>query len=170
MKSLPHRRTRHFNIVLVLLAVFCLVAAFVAIDPLAQASKGFHHDRAGHRSPQHVRLAFCADNGLTRVARLGTYLSGWLELDAAQKKSWVRVEHELEQVLILLRDSCEAFAADAAPTTLPERLALGEAAMAAGVEALRAVRPAFEAFYDTLDDGQRRQLDTVLDHHGAGVR
>ncbi len=170
MKSSQHRRKRHFNIVLVLLAVFGLAAVFVAIDPLAQASRGFHHYRAGDRSPQHVGLTFCGDSGLTHADRLGSFLSSWLELDAAQSESWIRVERELEQGFIWLRDTCDAFAADTATTTLPERLEFAETAMAAGLEALRAVRPAFEAFYDTLDDGQRQQLETVLNHRGASVR
>ena len=33
--------------------------------------------------------------------------------------------------------------------------------MAAGTETVRTVRPAFEAFYDTLDEGQRRKIEVT---------
>jgi hypothetical protein len=49
------------------------------------------------------------------------------------------------------------------PTTLPgratERLALAEQRLDAMQQAIKIVRPAFQAFYDSLDDKQKATLD-----------
>ena len=64
-------------------------------------------------------------------------------------------------------DSLEGVCADAAaaPATAPEGLALAEAALAAGTEAVRDIRPAFEALYAALDADQRASLDNLLARH-----
>lgn len=46
----------------------------------------------------------------------------------------------------------------------PDRLTQAEAMMATGLAAMREVRSPFDAFYDGLDDEQRRKLDRMLDH------
>jgi hypothetical protein len=51
------------------------------------------------------------------------------------------------------------------PTTLPskptERLALAEKRLDAMQQAIKTVRPAFQAFYDSLDDKQKATLDAA---------
>ena len=130
MKTREHRRSRHFNILLIVLAIAGLIAAFVAIDPLARASQRTH---------------------LGRMNEVGAYLESTLDLDAAQTQAWDQVERELAQGLARLHDTCGEFASDAEIPTMPERLAFMESAMAAGTETLRTVRPAFEAFYGMLE-------------------
>ncbi len=170
MKSSPHQRTRHFNIMLVLLAIAGLVAVWVAIDPLARASQGSRHDWSGHHGAQHASLAFCSYDARDWADSSGAYLGAWLQLDAAQNAAWNHVEQKLEQGRNLLRDACEALAASGPAATMPERLALMESAMAAGAETLRTVRPAFDEFYATLDEGQRQQLDALPGHHRSEIR
>jgi len=170
MTTREHSRSRHFNIMLIVLAVAGLGAAFVAIDPLARASQGTHHGWTGHRGDGVVAAAVCAGSRDDRVKELGAYLGSALDLDAAQKEAWHQVEQELEQGMALLRDACAKFASNAAPATMPQRLAVMESAMAAGTETLRAVRPTFEAFYGTLDEEQRHKIDEMSRHRGSEVR
>jgi hypothetical protein len=47
------------------------------------------------------------------------------------------------------------------PAKSNERLALMEKRLEAMLEAIKAVRPAFEAFYGTLDDAQKARLDAA---------
>lgn len=47
------------------------------------------------------------------------------------------------------------------PATSAERLALMEKRMEAMLAAIKTVRPAYEAFYAALDDGQKKKLDSV---------
>ena len=53
-----------------------------------------------------------------------------------------------------------ARAADAAPAT--ERLAMAEEAVAVGLKTIQTIRPAFDAFYNTLDAEQKEMLDGGL--------
>ena len=170
MKTTEHRRTRHFNIMLILLAIAGAAAVLVATDPLARAAQGSAHGRADHRGNGDVALAICDRHHDRRMAGAGIYLESILELDAVQKKAWDQVEGELELGLARLRDVCGKLASDALPPTMPERLAFMEMAMAAGTETLRAVRPAFKVFYGTLDEHQRQKIDAMSRRHDSGVR
>jgi hypothetical protein len=40
-----------------------------------------------------------------------------------------------------------------------------EVVLATSLDALRKVRPAFERFYGTLDDGQKKQVDSLFERH-----
>ena len=122
------------------------------------------------RAKELVAAAICAGSRDDRVKELGAYLGSALDLDAAQKEAWHQVEQELEQGMALLRDACAKFASNAAPATMPQRLAVMESAMAASTETLRAVRPTFEAFYGTLDEEQRHKIDEMSRHRGSEVR
>ena len=170
MKTKEHRRSRHFNIMLVVLALAGLVAAFVAIDPLARASQRVHHGWTGHGGHGDLAFAVCDDGHDDRMGEVGAYLGSALDLDAAQRQAWDQVERELAQGLVLLRDACGKFASDAPPPTMPEQLAFMESAMAAGSETLRAVRPAFGAFYGMLDEAQRQKVDELSRRHVARAR
>jgi LTXXQ motif family protein len=55
-----------------------------------------------------------------------------------------------------------ARAADAAPAT--ERLAMAEEAVAVGLKTIQTIRPAFDAFYNTLDAEQKELLDGATNH------
>jgi LTXXQ motif family protein len=47
------------------------------------------------------------------------------------------------------------------PQTSAQRMAFMEKRMEAMLEAIKTVRPAFEAFYDTMSDEQKARLDSV---------
>jgi hypothetical protein len=170
MRTKGHHRTRHFNIMLIVLAIAGLVAVLVAIDPMARASQKSVHGWTGHRGAGDVAAAVCDGSHDGRMNEVEAYLGSTLDLNAAQKKAWDQVERELVQGLARLRDACGDRAPDALPPTVPERLAFMESAMAAGTETVRTVRPAFEAFYETLDEGQRRKIEDMSRRHGAGAR
>jgi len=170
MNTTEHRRTRHFNIMLIVLAVAGLVAALVIVGEIARASQKSVHGWTGHHEDGDVAGAICDVSHDGRMEQVGDYLGVTLDLDATQMEAWDRVEHGLERGLELLRDSCGNPDSHALPPTTPERLVLMESAMAAGTETLRAVRPAFEAFYRTLDESQRHKIDELSRHHGPRIR
>jgi len=170
MKSTEHGRTRHFNIMLVLLAVAGLITALMAVDPMALASRESQHGWSGPHTRQGDGLALCAGRQGHGLERMGPYLKTWLALDAAQEESWTRVERSLAAGLATLRAACSDIAADDETVAMPERLAAMELAMAAGTDALRAVRPAFTAFYGTLDEDQQRKIDGLWSRNRPGIR
>ena len=154
MKSTEHRRTRHFNIMLVGVVAAALLATLAAIYPSAWASQerhGWHRQHDGG----HVAMQFCEGNHASRIDEMGPFVESWLGLDDAQRTAWVKLEREVGRAVATLRESCSARNA----ATAPDRLALAESMMAAGTAALREIRPAFDAFYATLDDKQQAKLD-----------
>jgi len=169
MKSTEHGRTRHFNIMLVLLAVAGLMAALIAVDPSALA-RGAQHGWVRPHAPHGAGMAFCAGRQGHVLERMGPYLRAWLDLNAAQEESWARVERTLAVGLASLRDACSDLAADDENVAMPERLAAMESAMAAGTDAVRAIRPAFTAFYGTLDEDQQRKIDVLWSRSPLDVR
>lgn len=54
------------------------------------------------------------------------------------------------------------------PQAAPERLAMAEEAVAVGLKSLQIIRPAFDAFYSTLDAEQKEMLDNAGNHRRRG--
>lgn len=101
--------------------------------------------------------------GPETVADLAGRVSDELDLSAPQREAWRRVTALLAAnggALERLRDERRALEA---PGPAPVRLARIEALMVTGLDVVHQVRPAFEAFYATLGDDQKRRLDALVD-------
>lgn len=98
------------------------------------------------------------------VPRMTTRLERSVTLTDAQKPDFEALKAAMAKAEATLKAACptEADRNDRTPTG---RLALAEKRMTAGLEAIRTVRPAFDAFYAKLDDKQRDQLRWA----GAGM-
>lgn len=66
MKPTEHRRTRHFNIMLVAFAIVGLVAALAAIYPDARASQE-RHGWWRHGGGGHTGVRICEEGALGRT-------------------------------------------------------------------------------------------------------
>ena len=171
MKTTEHRRTRHFNIMLILLALAGLIGAWVALDPMAWAGqRSDRHGWAGQASSGHMVATACSRGSEDHIAEAAKFIGLVLELNATQAAAWDHVTQELELGLAGLRDACEGLANNSDDLAMPERLVYLESTMAAGAETLRAMRPAFETFYETLDDSQRQRLDAMFRSHAPQAR
>jgi len=91
------------------------------------------------------------------VPRIAARLETTLRPTDGQKADFEALKQALTKAEATLKASCptEAETANQAP---PARLALAEKRMAAGLEALRTVRPAVDTLYAKLDDRQRDAL------------
>ena len=167
MERQTHRHTRHFNFMLVLLAIGAVVLALAAIDPMAWAAQYRGRDHAGHHDGSRVLAGICTDEFEGRVRGLSGYVAGWLELNAAQRAAWSRVEAALGDGMTTMRGLCDDMPATAAGATAPGRLARAEALMEAATNVVRTVRPAFDDFYATLDGTQRLRFDEAAAHRGG---
>lgn len=95
-------------------------------------------------------------------------MAGFAEWRLAQIEAEVKPSDAQKALLNDLK-SASAKAAEiitsGCPTTFPskptERLELAEKRLEAMQQALKTVRPAFEAFYDALDDKQKSRLDAA---------
>ena len=91
----------------------------------------------------------------------------FVEFSPAQAAAWAKLADSIRASGVSLRQDCARLEQAGEPATAPEHLARAEAMMVAGVVALRQVRPAFDAFYAALADGQRAALDGLMSHRRA---
>lgn len=75
--------------------------------------------------------------------------------DEKQRKAFDDLRAASDNAAKALAGACPA----EAPATVSARLAFMETRMTAMLDAIKTVRPAFDAFYATLDDEQKRRLD-----------
>jgi hypothetical protein len=107
--------------------------------------------------------------GAYLVERMDRFMGRYLDLTEDQEAAWKAVVQTADAARDKVEDACGD--RDDWKGTAPERLARMEAMMSAGAEALHDVRPKFDAFYATLTDRQKQQLDDVMVHrHGRMSR
>jgi len=107
--------------------------------------------------------------GAYLVERMDHFMGRYLDLTEAQEAAWKDVVKTADAARDKVEDACGD--RDDWKGTASERLARMEAMMTAGAEALHDVRPKFDAFYATLTDRQKQQLDDVMVHrHGRMSR
>ncbi|HVO14587.1 MAG TPA: Spy/CpxP family protein refolding chaperone [Alphaproteobacteria bacterium] len=106
----------------------------------------------------------CESGGEARLDFLLAYARDRLALRADQAPAWRALEDAVRDGIATMSGACDQLRPGAETANAPARLAAAETAMSAGSQALTRVRPAFEAFYATLDDGQKATLEEVLAH------
>jgi len=114
-----------------------------------------HHGGFG---PPCGRIGFAAEH-LERIV-------GVMDLNEAQQAAWKDLSAATKTATDRLDEACKD--RDDWGGTSPERLARMETMMSAGLDAVREVRPRFEAFYDTLSDTQKEALDDLMVHRRHG--
>jgi hypothetical protein len=113
---------------------------------------GWHEGRHGGGMAH-----FCTDAGGERFDRMAQHIKSELAMTAAQEAAWDEFSEAWREGEKHLRAACDT--AESERPGMDGLLARAEIQLDAGLGAVRAVRPAFEAFYATLDDTQRRTLD-----------
>ncbi len=80
-----------------------------------------------------------------------------LKLTAPQKEALKRVTEASAKAAQTIEAACAA----SVPSGPAERLAAMEKRTEASLQAIKTVRPAFDAFYATLDDEQKKQMGAI---------
>ena len=88
-----------------------------------------------------------------RIARI----ESGIKLTDAQKAALAGLRSASAKAAETISATC----AEPVPAKSTERMALMEKRVEAGLQAIKLVRPAFEAFYGTLDDQQKARLDAI---------
>jgi hypothetical protein len=124
----------------------------------AAAAQGMGHGWGGHggRMGGMMGERFCASSEAL-APRVAGRLEAALKPTDAQKADFEALRKAMGDAEGKLKAGCPT-AAERADRTPPGRLALAEKRMAAGLDALRTVRPPFDALYAKLDDKQRDSL------------
>lgn len=118
-----------------------------------------------------MSAAHHCESGVDRfVGRLTEHAEEEVEFTATQQAAWddliAAIRTGGEGVTRFCARVDEARQTERAPA--PERLAMAEEAVSVGLKTLQTIRPAFDAFYATLDPEQKELLDNAGRHHRGG--
>jgi hypothetical protein len=126
---------------------------------------GWWRGRGGDGGPGGM---LCGERAEERMERMLDFVEELLTLTPPQAEAWQRVTEAAHGGAERFQGVCDELREAGAPETAPERLARIERMADAGATGLREVRTAFDAFYRTLDEQQRRVLDVLATRHGPG--
>ncbi|HMR34305.1 MAG TPA: Spy/CpxP family protein refolding chaperone [Geminicoccaceae bacterium] len=122
-------------------------------------------DRRDGPRRQSMGPMFCGPDRNDRLNRMVEMIEGFANFSPEQEPAWQQLRDAVRDASAKLGPACDAMrdARDGAPT---ERLASIETMLSAGLDAVREVRPKFDAFYATLNDKQKRAIDRLVDGPG----
>ncbi len=129
--------------------------------PEGMMSQARWDDRHGPRRPG-MGPMFCGPEREERLGRLVEMVEGFANFSPEQEPAWQQLRDAVRSASTKLEPACAAMR-DARDGTPPERLASMETMLSAGLEAVREVRPKFDAFYATLNDKQKRAIDRLIE-------
>jgi LTXXQ motif family protein len=133
-----------------------LSALIVAVTLLGTASWQAKAAQDGHHSALFEQLC-SKDNNEVRHRKIGERLAAHLKLTSAQQTAY----DDFQQARLKSVDDAKSKLCAKEPdlTSFEERLVFSQSFMEARLEAMRAENPKLIAFYNSLDDKQKRKFD-----------
>lgn len=122
-------------------------------------------DRRDGRPRSPMGAMFCAPDRNERLDRVVEMVEGFANFSPEQEPAWQALRTAVRDASAKLQPACDAMR-DSRDGTPPERLAGVETALSAGLDAMREVRPKFDAFYSTLNDKQKRAIERLVEGRG----
>ena len=98
-----------------------------------------------------------------RTERLIAFVEEAFKFEGNQRTAWRELAKNLRTAAVTFGEARDNAHAEGMNTM--ESLAQAEIMMAAGLVALKSLRPAFDAFYGTLTPAQRKTLDAFATRH-----
>ncbi|MDX2309317.1 MAG: Spy/CpxP family protein refolding chaperone [Hyphomicrobium sp.] len=156
-----------------------LLATAAVVLALGGAGIAYAH-KAGHwRGPHHGGMGvlgftgpmerMCRGNLAEKADHVLVRIEHRVKPTDAQKPAFETLQTAMRDGAAKIQAACPAKSADddgAAKKTVPERLAMAEANLQATLDAVKTVRPAADAFYQTLNDDQKKVLAEMTEGRG----
>ena len=146
-----------------LIAAFAAVGLVLAFAGLEAAQTSRHwggmHGQSGHGFSH-----LCSEKRDERIDRAVNFVEVFVEFTPEQDQAWDRLTGAVRESSAAIGESCNELTDEKSSANLPQRLAHLETMMTVGLEAIHTVRPAFNAFYETLDEEQRQAIDQLMRH------
>lgn len=117
--------------------------------------------------PPGMAAALCHPHRDALLAGVIAYGEKRLDITPAQSEAWNRLTTALRAGGTRAEQSCAAARPEDRPANSTERLARMETRMGDGLAIVQTIRPAYEAFYATLSDAQKKTLEDMLSHRMA---
>lgn len=131
---------------------------------------GGHHGR-GMMGGMGPLGHLCGPNRVERLEDAISFVNTFIKLTPEQTTAWNTLAETLRSAATKVGTTCDQMREAGRPATPPDHLARMETMLTTGLDVLREVRPAFDAFYATLDDNQKQVLNELLERgRGRGDR
>lgn len=139
-------------------------AGVVARNAHFGGHRGWHHgDAHGHARGLAM---ICSDQRDRRIDRGLAFVEGFVNFTPEQTASWDELTKAIRAGSTAIGEKCRELESAGMPKAAPERLQRLEDLATTGLGILQRIRPAFDHFYDTLSDKQKKALDDLIAHRG----
>jgi hypothetical protein len=141
-------------------------AAGVAVRQVHFGGHGGWH-RGGGRTHGRGFAAICSDRRNQGIEHGIAFVEGFVNFTAEQTAAWNELGEAVRAGSAAVGEKCKELEAAGMPKSAPERLARFEAMATTGLTILKRIRPAFDRFYATLSDKQKKALDSLITRRGG---
>jgi hypothetical protein len=121
----------------------------------------------GHRFGGHGRRGMamlCSDRRDAKIADTIEFVESFVDFTPEQTTAWEDLKTAVASGSTKVGAACAEIQKAGRPDTAVEKLAFMENMMSTGLSILQEVRPAFETFYGTLDERQKKAIDKLMSH------
>lgn len=129
-----------------------------------KAMFGGGHHGWGRGQRGHGLMRVCRGVNGERVDYAIGFVENIMEFSPEQQTAWDELATAIRSGQKTVSDACDEVKAEGRPETAPEKLAMVEQALQTGLTTVQQVRPAFDKFYATLSDKQKKALDDLSRH------
>ena len=126
---------------------------------------GGWHRGGGHGHGRGMAM-ICSERRDERLEKVLAFVEGFVSLTPEQTTAWGELTETIRAGSATIGEKCVELEDAGTPETAPDKLARIESMATTGLTLLQRVRPAFEGFYATLSDKQKKALDDMIAHRG----
>jgi hypothetical protein len=108
----------------------------------------------------------CSDRRDERLENVLAFVEGFVSLTPEQTEAWHELTGTVRAGSAIIGEKCTQLEEAGTPQSAPDKLARVESMASTGLAVLQRILPAFEGFYTTLSDKQKKALDDMIAHRG----
>jgi hypothetical protein len=123
---------------------------------------GWHHGRGHGRG----MATICSERRDQRIEHGLAFVEGFVNFTPEQTTAWSELTDVVRAGSASIGEKCEELEKTGMPESVPDRLQRFETLASTGLGILQRIRPAFERFYATLSDKQKKAVDDLISHRG----
>lgn len=141
-------------------------AAGVVAQKVHFGGRGGWHDGDGRGHARGMEM-ICSDRRDRRIENGLAFVEGFVNFTPEQTTAWSELTDAVRAGSATIGESCEELENAGVPESALDGLRHFEAMATTGLDILQRIRPAFERFYATLSDEQKKALDDLIAHRSG---
>lgn len=133
-----------------------------------QVHFGGHGGRRHGHGRGHARgmAMICSEGRDKRIEHGLAFVEGFVNFTPEQTTAWGELTDAVRAGSATIGEKCAEMEKTGMPESAPDRLQRFEALASTGLGILQRIRPAFERFYTTLSDKQKKAIDDLISRRG----